>query len=154
MSPDTLGRAAVREVPTLTVDEPVRDALAKMLDSGVPALPIVEADGSFFGIFGEREFITALFPAYLKELNYAGFVKSTLDEAIETRAACRHEPVAKHMNTEHIDVAADFSDAQVAETFLHHRVLVIPVVDSGQVQGVITRSDFFRSLAERFLSLG
>ena len=42
------------------------------------------------------------------------------------------------MNTEHIDVGADFSDAQVAEIFLHHRVLIVPVVDERRVVGVIT----------------
>ena len=56
------------------------------------------------------------------------------------------------MNTEHVDVGGDFSDAQVAEIFLHHRVLLVPVVDDRSVIGVITRSDFFRSVAERFLA--
>jgi len=93
----------------------------------------------------------ALFPGYLKELKYAGFVPGTLDDAIEKRAACRDEPVGDYMHTEHIDVGSDFSDAQLAETFLHHRVLVIPVVDSGRVHGVITRAEFFRRLGERFL---
>jgi hypothetical protein len=74
----------------------------------------------------------ALFPGYLKELSYAGFVPSTLDDAIQKRAGCRHEPVGNYMHTEHIDVGPDFSDAQIAETFLHHRVLIVPVVDSGR----------------------
>ncbi len=68
----------------------------------------------------------------------------------EKRAACRDEPVGRYMHTEHIDVGPDFSDAQIAETFLHHRVLIIPVVEAGTIQGVITRSEFFRRLAERF----
>jgi CBS domain-containing protein len=55
------------------------------------------------------------------------------------------------MNTEHVDVPTDASDVQVAETFLHHRVLIVPVTDRGAVQGVITRSDFFARLAVRFL---
>jgi CBS domain-containing protein len=55
------------------------------------------------------------------------------------------------MNTEHVDVEPDFSDTQVAGIFLHHRVLVVPVVDDGRVAGVITRRDFFRTLAERFV---
>jgi CBS domain-containing protein len=55
------------------------------------------------------------------------------------------------MNTEHVDVGPDFSDAQVAEIFLHHRVLLVPVVENRRVLGVITRSDFFRALAERVL---
>jgi CBS domain-containing protein len=58
------------------------------------------------------------------------------------------------MNTEHIDVGPDFSDAQLAETFLHHRVLIVPVVDERQIRGVVTRADFFRRLGQRFLEHG
>jgi predicted transcriptional regulator len=60
------------------------------------------------------------------------------------------EPVAKHMNTEHIDVPPDFSDVQLAEVFIHHRVLIVPITENHKVVGVITRTDFFRALAERF----
>ena len=35
------------------------------------------------------------------------------------------------MNTEHVDVGADYSDTQVAEIFLHHRVLIVPVSTTG-----------------------
>jgi CBS domain-containing protein len=55
------------------------------------------------------------------------------------------------MNTEHVDVGPDHSDVQIAEIFLHHRVLIIPVVDGGRVAGLISRSDYFAALAERFL---
>ena len=42
-----------------------RRALELLLDSGLPALPVVDADERYAGIFGEREFITALFPGYV-----------------------------------------------------------------------------------------
>jgi CBS domain-containing protein len=151
MTPDRLGRDLVRKAPLLRRDETVGAAVQQVLDSGLPALPVVDSGDRLVGIFGEREFMGALFPGYLKELKYAGFVPSTLDDAIEKRAACRHEPVGDYMHTEHIDVGTDFSDAQLAETFLHHRVLIIPVVDAGKVQGVITRADFFGRLGQRFL---
>ena len=98
--------------------------------------------------------MTALFPGYLGELGYAGFVPRSLENALEKRSSCRTETVERYMNTEHIDVGPDFSDAQVAEVFLHHRVLLVPVIDGGSIVGVITRSDFFRALAERFLVSG
>jgi CBS-domain-containing membrane protein len=123
-----------------------------VLDSGLPALPVVDDHDRLVGIFGEREFLGAVFPAYLKELKYAGFVKRSLEDALEKRRECRSEAVSGYMNTEHIDVDADFSDAQVAEIFLHHRVLILPVTENRRVIGVITRSDFFRALAERFLA--
>ena len=151
MTPDRLSRDLVRQAPLLQRDETVGAAVRHLLDSGLPALPVVDAKNRLVGIFGEREFMGALFPGYLKELKYAGFVPSTLDDAIEKRAACRDEPVGDYMHTEHIDVGTDFSDAQLAETFLHHRVIILPVIGDGGVKGVITRRDFFTRLAERFL---
>ena len=151
MTPDRLSRELVRETPLLRRSDTVDVAVEKLQGSGLPALPVVDEEDRLVGVFGEREFMGALFPGYFKQLGYAGFVPSTLDDALEKRAACRVEPVGDHLYAEHIDVPSDFSDAQVAETFLHHDVLVVPVVDSGTVRGVITRADFFRRLAERFL---
>jgi hypothetical protein len=75
-----------------------------------------------------------------------------VDEALEKRAAWRREPVAKPVNTEHVDVPEEASDVQVAETFLHHRVLILPVRGDGGIKGVSTRSDFFTELAQRLLA--
>jgi CBS domain-containing protein len=151
VSPQSISAPIVRDTPVLRQDAPVEEAVRDILDSGLPALPVVDARGKFAGIFGEREFMAALFPGYVRELRFAGFVPKGLDEALQKRAACRRETVGKHMNTEHVDVPTDASDVQVAETFLHHRVLIVPVTDRGAVQGVITRSDFFAKLAGRFL---
>jgi CBS domain-containing protein len=151
VSPRRISAPLVRDAPLLREDAQVGQAVRDILDSGLPALPVVDADGTLVGIFGEREFMGALFPGYVGELRFAGFIPKGLDEALAKRAACRDEPVSKYMNTEHVDVPEDASDVQVAETFLHHRVLIVPVRQNKQVKGVITRSDFFGSLAERFL---
>jgi CBS domain-containing protein len=152
MSPRSLSDALVRECRALSVEDPVAEGVRAVLEAGLPALPVADAAGRFRGIFGEREFFAALFPRYLGQLAHAGFVRRAVDEALEKRSACSTEPVGDHMNTEHVAVETDFSDAQVAEIFLHHRVLIVPVLDGGRVVGVITRGDFFRALAERFLA--
>ena len=149
MSPQRIASTIRREVPSLRDDERLVDAVAQINQIDVPALPVVDARGKLLGIFGEREFIAALFPGYLTTLGYAGFIPRSLDEALEKRATCVDEPVSKHMNTEHIDVGEDFSDTQLAEIFLHHRVLIVPIVDDGRVTGIVTREDFTRVLAER-----
>jgi CBS domain-containing protein len=151
MNPRTITDLVLREPAVLHESDTVEAAVGTVLESGLPALPVVDERDRFAGIFGEREFMRAVFPGYLDQLRGTAFLRQSLDEALEKRDACRAELVAQHMNTEHIDVGPDFSDTQVAEIFLHHRVLVVPVVDHGRVTGLITRGDFFRTVAERFL---
>ena len=149
--PQSISAGLRREVPCLHKGDTVRQALTALLESGMPALPVLDERERLAGIFGEREFMTALFPGYVKELKFAAFLSSSLDEALEERS-CMVEVVGTHLNTEHVDVPDDASDVAVAEVFLHHRVLIVPVVDAeGRVLGVVTRADFFRALAERAL---
>jgi CBS domain-containing protein len=151
MTPDKLAKAITREVPLLEADDPVGEAVAKIIEAGVSALPIVDAKGRLYGVFGEREFIGAMFPGYLRELRSAAFVPQSIDEAIKKRLECGGDPVSKYATTEKVAAGLEHSDAQLAETFLHHRVRIIPIVDADQrVLGIVTRSDFFQVLGERF----
>lgn len=129
------------------LDDELGPALRTMLDSELPALPVVNATERYCGVFGEREFLAALFPAYLGTLGYAGFVPDDLDEALEQRATCVHEPVGAHLNREHVDLSPTASNASIAETFLHHRVLIVPVVDHGTVIGVASDGRFVAEAA-------
>lgn len=152
MSPRNVTDPLVRETPVLAAGQTLESAIRALLDTDLPALPVADEEGRLAGIFGEREFLGALFPRYLDQLSGAGFIPRSLETTLEKRYSCRHETVGQHMNTEHIGVTTDHSDAQVAETFLHHRVLILPVTDAERITGVITRSDFFHALADRFLA--
>jgi CBS domain-containing protein len=150
VTPRAIHEEILREVQVLDDRMEVKPAVEAILASGVPALP-VERDGRYAGIFGEREFISALFPRYLSTLGYAGFVGHSIEDALEKRAECAVELVRDHMNTEHVDVPSDAADVQIAETFISHRVLIVPVTESHRVVGIVTRGDFFRAVATRFL---
>ncbi len=154
MSPRTIAELVRRDAPLIFQDQSVDAAVELLLGSDLPALPAVDDRQRFVGIFGEREFITALFPGYVGSLRHAAFVPKSIDAVLLKRQGCRAEPVSKHLNTEHVDVGPDFSDVGLAEIFLHHRVLIVPVTEQRRVVGLITRSDFFAALAERFLAHG
>jgi CBS domain-containing protein len=152
MSPQTISAPVLRQPPVLHAGDTIEAAVRQILESELPALAVVDDNERYAGIFGEREFMAALFPGYVQQLKHAGFLPRSLDAALEKRQSCRVELVKQHMNTEHVDVGSDFSDTQVAEIFLHHRVLVVPIVDDKRVVGLITRREFFRALAERFVN--
>jgi CBS domain-containing protein len=83
VSPRGISAPIVREAPLLREDTTVEEAVRAIVDSGLPALPVVDRGGRLAGIFGEREFMAALFPGYVGELRFAGFVSKGLDEALE-----------------------------------------------------------------------
>lgn len=152
--PDQIVKDNLRRVEPLDADEPVGTAARKVVESGLPGLPAVEGDGTFAGIFGEREFMAALFPGYVGELASSAMISRSIDETIERRLECRSEPIRKHLTTDHVVVDDDYSDTRLAELFLHHRVLVIPIATGGRIHGVVTRGDFFEALVARLEDAG
>jgi CBS domain-containing protein len=152
--PDSIVRSVIREVEPLGADDLIGDAARRVLDSELPGLPAVERDGRFAGIFGEREFMTALFPGYVGELASGAMIKRSIDDAIDRRESCRLEPIRKYLTTDHVTVEDDYSDTQLAEIFLHHRVLVVPIATAGRVHAVVTRNDYFGELVKKFEDAG
>jgi CBS domain-containing protein len=151
--PDSIVNKALREIKPLDADELIGPAARRVIEERLPGLPAVEKDGSFAGIFGEREFMAALFPGYVGELGSAAMVSRSVDETIERRSECATQPIRRWLTTDHVLVEDDYSDTQLAELFLHHRVLIVPIATDGRVHAVVTRHDFFCALVERFGTL-
>ena len=95
MNPRTVSDAILRDAPLLHTDDTVGDATRTLLDTDLPALPVVDERERLAGVFGEREFLGAVFPGYLKELKYAGFVRRSLEDAIEKRIDAAASPSAR-----------------------------------------------------------
>lgn len=133
--------------------DPVGYAARRVIQSGLPALPVVDEDGDYAGLFGEREFMTAVFPGYVGTLMSARMIRRSLDETIERRIDSQEESVRGYLTTDPVLVKDDYSDTQLAETFLHHRVVVVPVATEGRVHAVITRSEFFEALYDRIADI-
>ena len=152
MASPTLTQRLLRPTRVLRDSDSVAVAARALRDGDLRALPVVDAHERFCGVFGEREFFAAVFPGYLGELRSAAYVTAALDEAIDRRAAASGLPVRRFLTTDHVEVRRGASDLQLAETFLHHRVLILPVVEDGAVIGVIDRRDFFAALADALLA--
>jgi CBS domain-containing protein len=148
---DSILKATMKAIAPLKAEDTVGHAALRIIKAGLPALPVVKEDGSFAGIFGEREFVAAVFPRYVETLAWAAWIPGAVDQGIQLREDCLAEPIRSYLTTENVAVEGDRSDVALAETFLHHRVLIVPITADGLVRAVVTRSDFFRALAERLL---
>lgn len=152
--PDTIAKQVLQDAEPLDADELIGTAVRKIIDAGLPGLPAVETDGSYAGVFGAHEFVSAFFPAYLDDLRGARMISRSVDEAIARRSDCVTEPIRGFLNTDHVLVEGDYSDTQLAELFLHHRVEIIPIRTDGRIGAVVPLGDFFHALGTRLLSSG
>ncbi len=148
--PDSIVKETIREIEPLRTDDSVATAAKRVIELRLPGLPAVDSNGKFAGIFGEREFLAALFPGYMNELSSTAMIKRSIDYTIDRREECATESIQKYLTRDHVLVEDDYSDTQLAELFLHHRVLVIPIATKGRVHAVVTRADYFAAVARRF----
>ncbi|MDP2711464.1 MAG: CBS domain-containing protein [Solirubrobacteraceae bacterium] len=141
----------MRDAPTIDVSDCVEHAVRVLVASGLPAVAVVDANDRSVGTFGERECLAAMLPGWVDLLSGAAFVPRDPQHPLALDQSCRAEPVAAYMNPEDVGAGPGCSDLQIAETFLHHPGLILPVVDRDGVRGVVTRSDFVHAVARRFL---
>jgi hypothetical protein len=80
-------------------------------------------------------------------------IRRSLDETIERRIGSQEEAVRAYLTTDPVLVEDDYADTQLAETFLHHRVMVVPIATEGRVHAVVTRSEFFQALYDRIADI-
>lgn len=147
--PDSIVRDTLQEVVPLRDNDPVGYAAQRVRSANLPALPVVDEDGVYVGLFGEREFMEAMFPGYVGTLASARMIRRSIDETIGRHIDCREEEIFPYLTRDEVVVEDDYSDTQLAETFLHHRVLVVPIATNGRIHAVVTRNDFFQALLER-----
>ena len=103
-----------------------RDVAIQMLMGGFSGMPITERDGSLIGIVSELDLIRAV---------RAG-------KPLETTTA------AEIMTTEVISVDVEISIEEVMEILDTKHIARVPVLEDGQLVGVISRPDVLRAAIE------
>ena len=122
--PDSIVKGVIREIEPLSASEPVGSAARKVIEADLPSLPVIDEEGRFAGIFGEREFMHALFPGYVGTLSSSAMISAPIDATIERRLSCREEPTSGYMTTDHVLVEDDYSATPLA----HQRNRLFPLV--------------------------
>jgi CBS domain-containing protein len=131
MTPRRLTETIVRPPLVVCSDARVGDALAAMVAADLPAVAVVDSDGHYRGVFGEREVIRALFPPDGRP------------------GAARRAAVGDYADTACRPVETTCSEAAIAAMLARPGVPIVPVVEHRRPVGMVTRRDFARALADR-----
>lgn len=139
-------------VHTVQTTAAVSDAVRKMVDHRVSALPVVDDDRKVVGLLTTAELIpqvrnapasnTPLMSLCDEYVDYA-----SLDTAYREFA---HVQVSQIMRHKVVSVGPDVVIGAVARLMMEHHVGAVPVVgDDGSLIGIITRTDIARLSIEQ-----
>ncbi len=122
---------------TITPSAPVVEAYRLMREFGVRRLPVVDEEGTLIGIVTLSD-VQRLIPIAGQE------------QDVESALLLRATKVEEIMTWDPIAVRPDVTVQEAAELMLDFQVSGLPVIEGGQVVGIITESDIFRLVVEEW----
>ena len=133
----------VRDVmssPAVTVppDMPFQEALRLMQERNFRRLPVVDTKGKFVGIVAERDLL------------YASPSPATSLSVWEMNYMLSKIKIERLMTREVVTTTPDTVLEEAAHLMVVHRIGGLPVMEKGQVVGIITETDIFKTLVAMF----
>lgn len=123
--------------PVITVGRgtPVREAAAVLVEHGITAAPVLDANGELIGMVSEGDLVGHQFGHDPRSR-----MRPVEDEPPGPRT------VGEVMSTTVIALGASADAADLAETMLASDVRSIPIVEGAAVIGIVSRRDLLRTL--------
>ncbi len=124
---------------TLTPEDTVATALARLGNGIAPSLPVIDADGRFLGLFGRREALALMLPRAASlggDEEELAWMDESLHDFGRRLTALAAQPVASHL-VQPVTLGPDDGAAE-AVRLLSRGAPLVPVVDGdGRLLGVI-----------------
>lgn len=125
-----------RDPATVRPEDTLRTATDRMQAVGCRRLPVVDGTGRVCGIITDRD------------LRLAANSPLILRERWQDEMLLDHAPVSACMSPDPLCVAPDLPVEDAIDLLLQHRISGLPVVEHGDLVGVVTVTDFMRALAD------
>ena len=116
------------EVATVPAGTSVRDAVALLRDRRIGALPVTDDGGAIVGIFSERDLVACV----------CQYGPEALDR-----------PVDQGMSAPALTVDSETPLLAALSIMTERRIRHLPVVESGQIRGIVSIGDLVKHRIER-----
>jgi CBS domain-containing protein len=134
-------------VISVTPDMTVRDAARVFTDNHISGVPVLDSEGHLVGVISEGDLLRRV------ELGTDSRQRSSwLDLFSATHEAIDYikthaQKVRDVMTTDVVTVTATTPLSEVASIFESRRIKRVPVMDAGQVVGIVSRANLIQALA-------
>ena len=144
---DALCRSIMSAPPAvLKPTDSVSFALRTMVEQRLPALPVVESDGSYLGMLPRSQLIALAMPRVLSHedekhplshMLQVGFIQESLADLQARMDAVANEPLSRHLDTE-VPVLSPDTPLMNAMLYFYRQRNILPVVDNGKLVGIVS----------------
>ena len=144
----------VRDVITVSPDDDVADAVQLLADYDVSALPVVDDDENVVGIISEADLVhreeigtEKHRPWWLEAVTPASTLAGEFAKSHGRR-------VAEIMSTDVVSASEDTPLGAIATLLERHRIKRVPILRSGKLVGIVSRSNLIQALASSQARIG
>jgi CBS domain-containing protein len=138
-----------RSVHTVSADTEVEELARLFVETGVSAMPVLDAQGALQGIVTETDLVEQNKPLHIPTVisifDWVLYLESEKNfrEQVEKMTARK---VGEICTREVVTCTPETSVAEIAALMVDHKAHLIPVVEGGKVVGVVARLDIIRAM--------
>ena len=147
------GQIMTTSVLTFSPDEPVIDAMSRLVEAEVDGGPVIDADGQVVGMLSTGDLIVQEsrlhFPTVISVLGGLLELPSSQRQFEEELRKAASATVSDAMESPAVTVGPDDTIETIATRMHDHDVSRIPVVDAdGVLVGIVARGDILRAIVD------
>jgi CBS domain-containing protein len=136
-------------VHTVSTDTEVEELARLFVETGVSAMPVLDANGALQGIVTETDLVEQNKPLHIPTVisifDWVLYLESEKNfrEQVEMMTARK---VGEICTREVVTCTPDTPVADIAALMVDHKAHLIPVIEGGKVVGVVARLDIIRAM--------
>ena len=138
-----------REVVTVTTETSLKELASKFVETRYSNMPVLDNNGKLIGVISETDLIEQQKPLHIPTVMalfdgvfYLDSEKSFKEQVDRVTATT----VGELCNKKPVTCAPEATVREIASLMSKHKVHLLPVVEAGNMIGVVSRLDMIRSM--------
>jgi CBS domain-containing protein len=139
-----------KNVITVSPETSVEDLGRLFIEKNISGVPVVQSDGSLYGIVTENDLISKERPFHIPTIVriFDAFISIDGDEKVEREIIKMAAAVVDHICTrEVVTVGEDATIQDIAGVMADKKAHILPVLRDGRLVGIIGKKDMIRAIA-------
>jgi CBS domain-containing protein len=140
-----------RDVYTVQMGTPWRIVVEELTRRRLSGAPVVDSEGKVVGVVSEKDLFRAIYPSYEEWYRHPERHDFSVMEGETTRA--EQKLVETIMSTKVTSVTSDTPVLKVGSLMVATGIHRVPVVDAGELVGVVSRHEIFSAILSRYYNI-